>query len=101
MALKFQSQTFEVARYCVRRKVEEKDLPQSSVAGDPALPIDWEMSKPLVLPHQDGESWELAPSGDELVEDVGKPLELETLSTDSPKATSGENTLDNSDPPCA
>ena len=25
VALKFQSQTFKVARYCVRRKLEEKD----------------------------------------------------------------------------
>ena len=90
VVLKFQSQTFKVARYCVRRKVAEKDLPQSSSAGEPSLPINWEMSNPLVLPSQDGEPWELAPSGDALLDDVEKPQERETLSTASPKATSEE-----------
>ena len=52
--LKFQSQTFKVARYCVRRKLEEKDLPQGSAAGDSQLNIEWGMSTPLVLPSQDG-----------------------------------------------
>ena len=94
-----QSQTFKVARYCVRRKLEEKDPPQCSAAGDPPLPIDWEMSKPLVLPSQEGEPWELAPPLEEPSEDVGKPLEHETLSTDSPKATTGEDTTDDSDQP--
>ena len=38
--LKFQSQTLKVARYFVRRKLEGKDLPQGSEAGDPQLNFD-------------------------------------------------------------
>ena len=38
--LKFQSQTRKVAQYCVRRKLEEKDLPQGSAAGDNQLNFD-------------------------------------------------------------
>ena len=59
---------------------------------------DWEMSKPLVLPSQDGEPWELAPCLDESVGNVEKPRGQETLSTDSPKVTTGENAVGNSDP---
>ena len=94
MVLKFQSQTFEVARYCIRRKLAEKDLPQCSATGDPPLPIDWEMSKPLVLPPQEGEPWQLAPPLEEPSEEVEKPREPETLTTDSPKATTGEDAMD-------
>ena len=73
VVLKFQSQSFKVARYCVRRKVEEKDLPQCSAAGDPPLPIDWEMSETLVLPAQEGEPWELAPTLEGQLPEVGPP----------------------------
>ena len=55
VVLKFQSQTFKVARYCVRHKLEEEDLPQGSAAGDSQLHLDWEMSKPLILPSREGE----------------------------------------------
>ena len=65
VVLKFQSQTFKVARYCVRRKLDEKDLPQGSAAGDSHLIFFWEMSKPLVLPSKDGDQWELAPTSQE------------------------------------
>ena len=40
--------------------------------------IDWEMSKPLVLPTQEGEPWELAPSQDGHSSAAGLPLEQET-----------------------
>ena len=73
-------------------------MPQCPVVRDLSLPIDWDMSKPPVLPSQDGEPWGLAPSSDEPSEDVEKPREQENLSTDSPKASTGENSVGNSDP---
>ena len=72
--LKFQPQTFEVARYCVRRKLEERDLPQGSAAGDNQLTFAWEMSQPLVLPAPQGDSLDLAMAPDE----SSVPKELET-----------------------
>ena len=80
-----------MARYCVRRKLEEKDLPQSSAAGDPPLP--------LVLPSQEGEPWELPPPLEDILEDAVKPRDHVTLSTDSPKATPVEDTTDDSEQP--
>ena len=99
VVLKFQSQTFKVARYCVRRKLEEKDLPQGSAAGDSQLHIDWEMPKPLVLPSQGGEPWELAPTSEESSEGAPKPLARETLSTDSTKEAPVEDTTEASERP--
>ena len=110
VALTFQSQTFKVARYCVRRKVEEKDLPQGSAAGDLPLPIDWEVSKPLVLPTQEGEPWELASSPDGELSEKRQPLGLEpgrvadktpdaeTVTTDLPRESSREVSVDRPDP---
>ena len=40
--------------------------------------IDWEMSKPLVLPPQEGEPWELASSREGQPSEAGQPLEQET-----------------------
>ena len=48
--LQFQSQSFKVARFCVRRKVEEKDLPQGSAASDEPMNLGWDMSQPLFAP---------------------------------------------------
>ena len=45
--LEFQSQYSKVTRYCVRRKVEEKDLPQGPAACDNPMKIGWDMSQPL------------------------------------------------------
>ena len=99
-----------MARYCVRRKVEEKDLPQCSAAGDSPLPIDWEISKPLVLPTQEGEPWKLASSREGQLSEAGQPLEQETgqaadkpsdgetVTADLPKEPSGEVSLDRGDP---
>ena len=84
----------------MRRKVEEKDLPQNSSAGDTPLLIDWEMSQPPVLPPQEDDSWELAPSPDgqsgdmetPVVKTVGgvvdAPLGQETVTTDLPREPS-------------
>ena len=99
VALKFQSQTFKVARYCVRRKLDEKDLPQGSAAGDSQLNIDWEMSKPLVRPSQDGEPWELDPLLEESSEAARKTLGRETQSTDLTKEAPVEDTTEVSEQP--
>ena len=98
-ALKFQSQTFKVARYCVRRKLEETDLPQGSAAGDSQLNFDWEMSQPLVLPSQGGDSWDLVPIPDDSSIDTLKNREHETQSTASPKAAPLEDSTEASEPP--
>ena len=50
VTMKSQSQYFKVARYCVRRKVEEKDLPQGSAAGENPMNLGWDMSQPLFAP---------------------------------------------------
>ena len=90
--------------------MEEKDLPQCSAAGDLQLPNDWEMSKPLVLPTQEGEPWELASSRDGQLSEAGQPLgqeteqaadkppDEETVTTDLPKESSREVSLDRGDP---
>ena len=82
--LKFQFQTFKVARYSVRRKLEEKDLPQGSAAGDNQLNFDWDMSQPLVLPTPQGDSLDLAMAPDESSVDTTTPKEQETQSTAPP-----------------
>ena len=45
--LKFHSQSFKVARYCVGRKVEEEYLPRGSAASDNPMNLGWDMSQPL------------------------------------------------------
>ena len=48
--LKFQSQTLKVARYCVRRKVEETNLPQAPEECDKPINLGWGMTQPLFAP---------------------------------------------------
>ena len=98
-ALKFQSQTFKVARHCVQRKLDKKDLPQGSAAGDSQLNIGWVMSKPLVRPSQDGEPWELAPLSEESSKAARKTLERETQSTDSTREAPVEDATEVSEQP--
>ena len=102
------SQFFKVARYCGRRKVEAKDLPQGSAAADLPLPIDWEMSKPLTLPPRDGKPWELAlpPEGasqekgrQETEQITDQPPDAVTVTTDLPKEFSREVLIDRIDSP--
>ena len=89
--------------------MEAKDLPQGSAAGDLPLPIDWEMSKPLVLPTREGKPWELASSSEEELPGKGRPLgqepdqmadqppDAETVTTDLPKESSREVSVDRVD----
>ena len=85
MVLNFQLPSVRVARNCVHRKVEEKDLPQCPPAGD----------RPL-LPVWDVDSWELEPSHDGQLSDTGQPeakavvvlLDWDTVITDLPKESS-------------
>ena len=79
--------------------MDEKDLPQGSAAGDSPLNIDWEMSKPSVLPSQNGEQWELAPTSEESSEVARKTLGHETQSTDSTKEEAVEDTTEVSEQP--
>ena len=108
VVLKFQSQSFKVARYSVRRKVEAKDLPQGSAAADLPLPIDWEMSKPLTLPPRGGKPWEsaLPPEGasqekerQETGQITDQPPDTVTVTTDLPKESSREVSIDRIDSP--
>ena len=68
------------------------------------------MPKPLVLPTQEGEPWELASSREGQLSEAGQPLEQETghevdkppdgetVTTDLPKEPSREVSLDGGDP---
>ena len=82
--LKFQSQTFKVARYCVRRKVEEKDLPQGPAECDNPMNLGWDMPQPLFAPpsQPDPLATEAAPSDSHSaalsVDGAEKPLEEAT-----------------------
>ena len=84
-AVKFQSQTLKVARYCVRRKLEEEDVPQGSAAGDNQRDFDCGMPQPLALPAPHGNSLDLAVPPEEPSADTSMHKEQETQSTASPK----------------
>ena len=85
VTLKFQSQIFKVARYCVRRKVEEKDLPQGPATGDSPLNLGWDMSQPLFAPPAPPDLLELEGTSSDSnsaaspVEDAEKPQGAATL----------------------
>ena len=97
VTLEFQPQFFKVARYCVRRKLEEKDLPTGKTAGDNQLNFDWEMSQPLVHPtaHEDPPDSAWVPDEFPLEPPVSK--ELDTQSTASPKCVPVEDSTDASE----
>ena len=94
VVLKFQPQSFKVARYCVRRKLEEKDLPGGTAMGDNQLNFDWEMSQPLVLPTAQGDSPDSEMAPDESSRETSVSKERDTQSTASPKLAPAEDSTD-------
>ena len=94
VVLKFQPQPFKVARYCVRRKLEEKDLPNGTAMGDNQLNCVWEMSQPLVLPTAQGDPPDSAMVPDESSRDTSVSKEHDTQSTATPKLVPVEDSTD-------